>query len=560
MVIGKNTKRSRVVIGQVLGILLAGNCLAAEGVSGAVEKQALNVSAISIFLIFVATTLAITVWAARRTRTSSDFYNAGGGIPAWRNGLAISGDFLSAATLLGMTSSIFFMGVDGLTLIAGTLCAWPIVLFLVAERLRNLGRFTFIDVVSFRLVAKWIRPVTAIASLCVLMFYLIAQFVGAGKLIQLLFGLDYMIAVTTVSLLMILYVVFGGMLATTWVQLIKATLLVIAGVILSTLLLAHFDFDFGVIFSLAVEKHEYQDGLMNVGIWLKDPISVLSVGLTLVFGFIGLPHILMRLFTVKDAARSRESAFFATAIIGFFQLLIILIGFGAVALLVGNDAYYDSNGGLSGGGNMVVLHIAHFLGGNVLFGFIAAITFATILAVVSGIAVSAAATVAHDLYAMTGRKSQSSEKTELLLSKLTVVGMGVIGVVFGMAFEHQNIVFISNLAMAIAASANAPVLLMAIYWRGLTTRGALAGILVGLLSSVSLIVVGPQVMVAVMGMDEPLFPYTYPTVVSVPLAFFAIWAFSITDRSLRASKERQAFDEQLVLSETGLGVSDAAVH
>ena len=544
-----------------LTLFLTANAgIAAEGVSGPVEKQALNTPAITIFALFVMVTMGITYWAARRTSSRSDFYTAGGGIPAWQNGIAISGDFLSAATLLGMTSSIYAMGVDGLTMIAGTLGAWPIVLFLIAERLRNLGRFTFIDVVSFRLSANSIRPVAAVASLFVLIFYLIAQLVGAGKLIQLLFGLDYILAVVCVSLLMVFYVAFGGMLAATWVQFIKAVLLVVGGTALCLLLLIHFEFNFSRIFTEATQVHPLKDSLMEAGHWLKDPISVLSVGMTLVFGFIGLPHILMRLFTVKDAASSRKSAFYAISIIGYFQLLIILIGFGAVALIMGNSDYHDSSGALIGGGNMVVLHITHFLGGDFLLGFIAAVTFATILAVVSGLTISAAATIAHDLYAGSIAKGKATEKSELWVSKLSVIGTGIVALIFGIIFEHQNVVFIANMAMAIAASANAPVLLMAMYWEGLTTRGALAGILVGLVSSVLLIMLGPQVMVDVMGMEKAIFPYTYPTVISVPLAFLSIWYFSVSDKSQAAAKEREAYQTQFVLSESGVGVTEAASH
>ncbi len=543
-----------------IGFLSASTLSVAAESAPAADTQPINLSAIAIFAAFVAVTMAITYWAAKRTTSNSDFYTAGGGIPAWQNGIAISGDFLSAATLLGITSGIYAMGVDGLTIIIGTLGAWPIVLFLVAERLRNLGRFTFIDVVSFRLSAASIRPLAAVASLFVLIFYLIAQLVGAGKLIQLLFGLDYITAIISVSLLMVIYVAFGGMLAATWVQFIKAVLLVTGGTVLCFLLLKHFDFSIGRIFTEAIQLHPLREEMMDAGIWLKDPISVLSVGVTLVFGFIGLPHILMRLFTVKDAADSRKSAFYAISIIGYFQLLILLIGFGAVALIVGNSNYHDASGAMIGGGNMVVLHITHFLGGDFLLGFIAAVTFATILAVVAGLTISAAATIAHDLYAGVIAKGRTSERSEMRVSRLSVIGMGLIAVVFGIIFEHQNVVFISNLAMAIAASANAPVLLMAMYWRGLTTRGACAGILVGLVLSVLFIVLGPQVMVDIMGMEKAFYPYTYPTVVSVPMAFLAIWYFSKTDTSQSAAAERRAYDEQFIVSETGIGISKASSH
>jgi len=554
-------KRWSLIFMTAISLFLAPSLVWAAGsISGDVAKQALNIPAIVIFILFVLVTLVITYWAARRTSTAKEFYTAGGGIPAWQNGVAISGDFLSAATLLGITSSIYIMGVDGLAIIAGTLGAWPVVLFLIAERLRNLGRFTFIDVVSFRLSASKIRPLAAISSLFVLVFYLIAQLVGAGKLVQLLFGLDYLVAIISVSLLMVIYVAFGGMLAATWVQFIKSVLLVAGGTLLALLLLIQFDFDLGKIFSSAVETHPKGASIVEVGGWLKDPLSVISLGMTLLFGFIGLPHILMRLFTVKDAAASRKSAFYAISIIGYFQLLIILIGFGAISLIMFNGDYHDAAGNMIGGNNMAVLHVSHLLGGDILLGFIAAVTFATILAVVSGLTISAAATIAHDLYAGTFAKGKVTEKKEMLVSKIAVVGTGILAIIMGIVFEHQNVVFVSNLAMAVAASANAPVLIMAMFWSGLTTRGAMAGIILGLSSSLLLIVLGPQVMVDVMGMEKAIFPYAYPTVVSVPLAFLSIWYFSISDKSESAAKERLTYQDQFVMSETGIGVQDAVEH
>lgn len=533
---------------------------AADSISGDVEKQNLNLTAIIMFLVFVSSTLVITWWAAKRTHSRKDFYAAGGGIPAWQNGIAISGDFLSAATFLGISSALYFNGFDALTLVVGALVSWPIILFLISERLRNLGRYTFIDVLSYRLDERPIRLVASLGSLSVLVFYLIGQLVGAGKLIQLLFGLDYIIAVSCVSTLMILYVSFGGMLATTWVQFIKAILLIIGGTIIGFLLLQHFNFEMEAVFRSAVDTHPKGAKLFAPGGWLKDPLSVISVGLTALLGFIGLPHILMRLFTVKDAKQARKSAFYAISIIGYFNILIIFIGFGAVSLIMFNPEYHDAAGNLIGGRNMVVLHLTKFLGGNLLLGFVSAVTFATILAVVSGLTLAAAATIAHDLYALTLFPGKATEKSELLISRFSVIGIGLLGILFGIAFEKQNVVFVTNMALAVAGSVNAPILLAAMYWRGLTTRGAIVGCLVGLVSSLGLIILGPQVWVDIIGMEKPLFPYVYPTVVSAPLAFFALWFFSVTDKSSRASLDRAGFEEQLVRSETGLGIADAAEH
>ncbi len=523
-------------------------------------EQHVNVAAIATFVLFVLSTLLITWWAARRTHTRKEFYAAGGGIPAWQNGIAISGDFMSAATFLGLTSLLFFSGTDGLMLAVGAVASWPVILFLVAERLRNLGRYTFIDVISFRLDQRPITQVAALGSLATVIFYLISQLVGAGKLIQLLFGLDYIWAVSGISALMIAYVTFGGMLATTWVQIIKAFLLVIGGTVITLLMLQYYRFDLNTVFHSAVMTHPRGWDLVAPGGWLVEPVSVISLGLTALLGFIGLPHILMRIFTVKDAKTARKSAFYAISIIGYFNLLMLIVGFGAVSLIMFNPDYQSGAGGLTGGRNMVVLHAAHYLGGDILLGFVSAVAFATILAVVSGLTISAAATIAHDLYAKSIKQGRASEKSELLVSRCAVLGIGILAILFGLVFEHHNVIFITNMALAVAGSANAPILLLSMYWRGLTTRGAIYGCLIGLVSSVSLIILGPQVWVDVVGMEKPVFPYVYPTIVSAPLAFLTAWQLSRTDHSVRAYGERAAFDEQYIRSELGIGTSEAAAH
>ena len=532
----------------------------ADTQTGAGVEQPVNVTAIITFVLFVLSTLLITWWAARRTHSRKEFYAAGGGIPAWQNGIAISGDFMSAATFLGLTSLVFFTGTDGLMLAVGAVASWPVILFLVAERLRNLGRYTFIDVISFRLDQGPITRVAALGSLATVIFYLISQLVGAGKLIQLLFGLDYIWAVSGISILMIAYVTFGGMLATTWVQIIKAFLLIVGGTIITLLMLQHYRYDLDAVFHSAVLTHPRGWDLVAPGGWLEDPVSVLSLGLTALLGFIGLPHILMRIFTVKDAKTARKSAFYAISIIGYFNLLMLIVGFGAVSLIMFNPDYHGAAGALTGGRNMVVLHTAHFLGGDILLGFVSAVAFATILAVVSGLTISAAATIAHDLYAKSIKQGRASEKSELLVSRCAVIGIGILAILFGIAFEHQNVIFITNMALAVAGSANAPILLLSMYWQGLTTRGAIYGCLAGLVSSVVLIILGPQVWVDVIGMEKPLFPYVYPTIISAPLAFVTAWLLSMTDNSARADKERGAFTEQYICSETGIGTPEAASH
>lgn len=536
-------------------LLLFMHGLHAQEITGTVEKQELNRTAIGLFVLFVFSTLVITWWAAHRTHSRRQFYAAEGKITALQNGIAITGDAISAATFLGAISAIYFNGLDTLMLFVGIMGSWPIILFLISERLRNLGRFTLTDVISYRFTGRPIRALISLASLAVVIFYLIGQMVGAGKLIQLLFGLDYIYAVTCVSILMILYVSFGGMLATTWVQFVKAILLISGGIIIAILLLIHFQFDLELVFQSAIETHPGESGILAPGGWLDNPVSMISVGVTLLFGFIGLPHILMRMFTVRDAKEARKSSFYAISIITFFNMIAILIGFGAISMIMYKPEFHDAAGELLGGGNMVVLHVAKFLGGDLLLGFVSAVTFATILAVVSGLTLAGAANIAHDLYANTISKGQPSEKTELMISRTSVYLIGILTIFLGIAFEDQNVVFIANLALVISGSVNAPVLLCALYWRGLTSRGIVAGSLVGLVSSITLIILGQDVWVGVLGKDEPVFPYIYPTVVTIPAALITIWFFSVTDKSTKAEQERRMFGEQVIRSEIGLDVS-----
>ncbi|MCP3675250.1 MAG: sodium/solute symporter [Gammaproteobacteria bacterium] len=533
---------------------------AAGAIEGPVEKQALNITAIIMFLVFVLATLGITWWAASQMRSKSDFYTAGGNIKPWQNGTAIAGDFMSAATFLGITGAIYGFGFDAIVLAVGVMAAWPVILFLIAERLRNLGSYTFIDVVSYRLKKKPIRIISSIGSLSVVIFYLIAQMVGAGKLIQLLFGLDYIYAVLLVSFLMMLYVSFGGMLATTWVQLIKAILLLIGGTMISFLILKSFDFNFDAMLASATKVHPKGEDILAPGLWLKNPVSTISIALTMMFGIMGLPHILMRFFTVKDASDARKSVFVATSLMGYFYILIIIIGYGAITFVMGNPDYHDAAGKILGGGNMVALHVTHFMGGDWMLGFMSAVAFATILAVVAGLTLAGAATIAHDLYAKTFAKGEVSSEQEMKVSRIATFAIGGVSVILGIAFEYQNVAFIAALALAIAASVNFPILLMSMYWSKMTTKGAIAGGVVGLTSSIGLIILGPGVWVSVLGNADPIFPHAYPTFYSMPLAFIVIWFFSFIDKSPQAEKEQALFNEQFVRSETGIGISKASDH
>ncbi|WP_232629949.1 cation/acetate symporter ActP [Methylobacterium sp. Leaf118] len=542
--------RARIPLAAV-GILLAGGA-GAEALTGPVTRQPLNVTAIAMFLAFVAVTLAITVRAARKgTGTASEYYAAGGGLSGFQNGLAIAGDYTSAATFLGVTALIYTSGYDGMIYAVGFLVGFPMILFLIAEPLRNLGRYTFADVAAYRLAEVPVRLVAGLNTLVIVLFYLIAQMVGAGKLIELLFGLPYGAAVLLVGLLMMAYVVFGGMRATTWVQIIKAVLLLSGSALMSALILARFGFSLEALFARAVLLHPKGQAIMAPGGLVRDPVSALSLGLALIFGTAGLPHILMRFFTVADARQARFSILVATGFITIFYTLLFVLGFGAIALVQGDPAYMDAAGGVIGGANMVALHVADTLGGPLLLGFISAVAFATILAVVSGLTIAGASAASHDLYARVLCRGQASEQREVRVSKVAAVAISVAAMGLGILFENQNIAFMVGLVFAIAASANFPVILLSVAWRGLTTRGAVAGSLAGLISALVLVALSPGVWTTALTLGAAPFPYDNPALFSVPLAFVTSWAVSRLDRSAAAASVRAAFEAQHVTAQTG---------
>lgn len=525
----------------------------------AAPKPPVNVTAITMFLAFVLVTLGITYWAARRTKTTADFYAAGGGITGFQNGLAIAGDYMSAASFLGIAGLVYTSGFDGLIYAIGFLVGWPIVLLLIAEPLRNLGKYTFADVASFRLQQKPIRILAASGSLVTVIFYLIAQLVGAGKLIEVLFGLPYESAVVIVGVLMTLYVTFGGMLATTWVQLIKAILLLSGASLMALLVMSHFGFSFENMFSEATKVHAKGIAIMAPGTLVSDPISAISLGMALMFGTAGLPHILMRFFTVKNAVQARRSVLYATGFIGYFYILTFIIGFGAIVLLLNHPDYF-AEGKLIGGTNMAAIHLSQALGGDILLGFISAVAFATILAVVSGLTLAGSSAISHDLYATLVLKGERNEKKEIRASRIATVCLGVIAVLLGIVFENQNVAFMVGLAFCVAASANFPILLLSMYWRKLTTRGAVIGGSLGLLTALVLVIIGPTVWVDTLHFEKAIFPFKYPALFSISAAFVGIWLFSILDKSAIAKAEEAAFDAQFVRSQTGIGISETAEH
>ncbi|BEM70253.1 MULTISPECIES: cation/acetate symporter ActP [Serratia] len=541
-------------------LLLLPGLACADAIGGEVHRQPLNIQAIVMFILFVGATLYITYWASKRTRSRQDYYTAGGRITGLQNGLAIAGDFMSAASFLGISALVYTSGYDGLIYSIGFLIGWPIILFLIAERLRNLGRYTFADVASYRLQQKPIRTLSACGSLVVVALYLIAQMVGAGKLIQLLFGLNYHVAVILVGILMVLYVLFGGMLATTWVQIIKAVLLLAGASFMALMVMKSVNFDFNTLFAEAVKVHPKGIAIMSPGGLVSDPISALSLGLALMFGTAGLPHILMRFFTVSDAKEARKSVFYATGFIGYFYILTFIIGFGAILLVSANPAFKDATGALLGGTNMAAVHLANAVGGNFFLGFISAVAFATILAVVAGLTLAGASAVSHDLYASVIKNGKATERDELKVSKITVVVLGLVAIALGILFEKQNIAFMVGLAFSIAASCNFPIIILSMYWSRLTTRGAMIGGWLGLLTAVILMILGPTIWVQILGHEKPIYPYEYPALFSMIVAFVGTWLFSITDSSLAGQQERERFRAQFVRSQTGLGISQGSSH
>ena len=529
----------RVVVG--LLALVALPAFGAGAIEGEVARQPLNQTAIVMFLLFVVATLFITWRASKATTTSSTFYNAGGQITGAQNGMAIAGDFMSAASFLGITGLMFIGGFDGLILSLGAFGAWPVLMFLFAKRVRNLGSFTFIDVISQRLDRNPIRLVTAFSTIVIVVMYLIAQMVGAGKLIQLLFGLPYELALVIVSGLVLGYVAFGGMLATTWVQIIKAILLLTGVTLIALLLLTKLDFSFSALLKQATENHPKGEAILSSGVIFNDPIQILTIQISMLFGTVGLPHILMRLFTVPDMRQAKLSAYYASLFIGYFYIALLVLGFGAIALVYNTPAFFDSNGALIGGSNMAAIHVASAVGGDVLTGFMSAVCFATILAVVAGLTLSGAAAISHDVYAEVLKQGKPDPATELRLTRISVFLIGLAAVLLGIAFQNENVAFIATIPMVVSASVTFPMLLLSLFWSGLTTRGAIWGALVGLVSSIVLIVLGPQVWVSVLGNEQALFPYDYPALFTMPLSFMVMFFLSMADNSKRAQVDKENY-------------------
>lgn len=471
-----------------------------------------NATAIGGFLIFVVLTLVITWWASRRTTSADDYFSAGRSVTALQNGLALAGDYMSAASFLGIAGLVALSGFDGLIYSIGFLVGWPLVMFLIAEPLRNLGKYTFTDVVAARLRQTPVRIASAVGSLAVVTFYLIAQMVGAGNLVRLLFGISYEAAVTLVGCVMLAYVLFGGMLATTWVQIVKAVLLLAGAFLLALLVLVRFDMNPLALFSEAARQ--YGDAVLAPGKLVTDPLDAISLGLSLMLGTAGLPHILMRFYTVPDATTARNSVTYATIFIAFFYLLTFVLGFGAM-VLVGQSAIRQ----VDPGGNMAAPLLAEVVGGTSFLGFISAVAFATILAVVAGLTLSGAAALSHDLWNHVVRGGRSNDREQFAVARVSTIALGLLAIVLGIVFKGQNVAFMVGLAFAIAASANLPSLLLSMFWRGFTTRGAQASTLTGTAAALVLIYLSPTIQVGLLGRAHAIFPLANPGIITIPLSF-----------------------------------------
>jgi cation/acetate symporter len=516
----------------------------------------LNTTAFTLFLIIVLGTLVITYYASKKTKDAKDFYTAGGGLTGWQNGFAIAGDYMSAASFLGIAGAIALTGFDGFFYSIGFLVAYLVVLYLVAEPLRNLGKYTLADMIAARFDQRKVRGVAALNTMTISIFYMIAQLVGAGALIKLLLGIDYTTAVFIVGILMTVYVIFGGMRATSWVQIVKAILLMLGTLVISIIVFAKFHFNINEMFSQMRTATPLKDSFLNPGVKYTNGLDTISLNLALVLGTAGLPHILVRFFTVRDAKTARKSVVYATWLIGAFYIMTIFLGFGAAAF-VGNSEIIKANPA----GNMAAPLLAEVLGGNFLFAFVSAVAFATILAVVAGLVLTAASAFAHDFYNEILKQGKATEKEQVSMARYASIGVALISILLAIFAQTLNVAFLVSLAFAVAASANLPVILFTIYWKRFNTTGAIAGMLTGLISAIILVAISPNIWSPIEGkaifVGDPLINLTNPGIISIPLGFIAAYLGTI----LSSKKENAAkFDEILVKSNTGHGVSGISTH
>ncbi|WP_026566041.1 solute symporter family protein [Bacillus sp. UNC41MFS5] len=516
----------------------------------------MSLLALSLFLGIIALTLVITYFSSKRTKNASDFYTAGGGLTAWQNGLAVAGDFMSAASFLGITGAIALVGFDGFYMSIGNLVAFLFLLYLVSEPLRNLGKYTMADMITARFNSKKVRGVAAVNTLVISIFYMIAQLVGAGGLIKLLLGIDYATSVLLVGILMTIYVIFGGMTATSWVQITKAVLLLIGSFVITFIVFAKFDFSVMNMFQHVKSATPFGEEFLNPGNKYKDGLDMISFNMALVLGAAGLPHLLVRFFTVKDAATARKSVVYSTWFIGVFFIMTIFLGFGAAAF-VGFENIVAANPA----GNMAAPLLAKTMGGDFLFAFVSAVAFATILAVVSGLVLTSASAFAHDIYGEIIKGGKVTEKQQVFVARIASIGVAVVSILLALSAQKLNVAFLSVLALGIAASANLPVILCTIYWKRFNSTGAITGMLIGLISSVVLVLLSPNVWSPTPGAaiftGEPIFPMLNPTIYTVPLGFLGAYLGTVLSRG---KSNAESFAEVLYKSNTGYGISAAKDH
>uniref|UniRef100_A0A831XD00 Cation acetate symporter n=1 Tax=Geobacter metallireducens TaxID=28232 RepID=A0A831XD00_GEOME len=602
---------------------------AAPAPAAPAEKKSIKANpmvTIPIFLIIIGATMAVVVWSAKRTKSASDFYTAGGGITGTQNGWAIAGDYMSAASFLGISGMISLYGYDGFMYSVGWLVAYITVLLIVAEPCRNAGKYTLGDILSFRTEPKKVRAVCAISVVAVSTFYLTAQMVGAGKLMQLLLGIPYKVAIIGVGILMVGYVVFGGMTATTWVQIIKAGLLMTGAGILSLLVgikagMNPFTFFNDIATNsniiehvqktllkdpIAVAGFDYGQRFLEPGLFLKNPLDQISLGMALVLGTAGMPHILMRFFTVPTAQAARKSVIVAMFIIGSFYILTTLLGFGA--------AIHVTPQGISAmdkGGNMAAMMLAQKLGGDIspflgdlLLAFLCAVAFATILAVVSGLVLAASAAIAHDIYVNVIKDGHADQHEQVMAARITSLCVGAAGIIIGIAAEKQNVAHLVALAFAVASSGNLPVVVMSLFWRKFNTAGVISGLVVGTIASIALVMISPNMTYpkvvaadamkvikkleekqatgavlseketkdlakaktdyeknkdgkSMLGLDKPILTLKNPGIISIPLGFIAAIVGALAFPSRRSE---EMFDEIYVRQNTGIGMAKAIDH
>lgn len=514
----------------------------------------MNLVSVGFFLGIVGLTLIVTYIAAKRTSSASDFYTAGGGLKGWQNGFAIAGDYLSAAAFLGVSGAIALTGFDGFFFSVGYVVANLVLLYVIAEPMRNLGRYTLADMLTARFNEKRIRGVAATGTIIIVILYMIAQLVGAGALIKLLFGIEYWIAVLIVGVMMTTYVLFGGMTATSWVQIIKAGLLLFGTGLLATLVLMKFDFSLVKMFDTISADHG--DKFLVPGMKYSSSIDSVSMMMALVLGTSGLPHILMRFFTVKDAKTARASISWTTWITAIFFSLTIFLGFGAMHF-VGLDKIIAE----SKAGNTAAPLLAEFLGGDVLMSFICAVAFATILAVVSGLVLTGASAISHDIYGEIMKDGKLTEKQQVIAARTGSISIAIVSIILALFAQSLNVSFLVSFAFCIGASANLPVILYTIYWKKFNSTGAVTAMVTGLVSCLILGAMGPNVWSPIEGaaifVGEPLVPLAVPAIITIPLGFIAGYLGSV----LSASKVSQAEADQIykeirVKANTGVSVSD----